>query len=108
MAGARRKGTDNNRFILWPSGERREDGIRKDAILFPLFPLSVCASCSWLDDMSECVRTCWRTFKVHMSVLGRVQNLCVFPHMHIWLHDYVLHYAACMCWHASCALCTYS
>lgn len=86
MAGVRRKGTDNNRLLLWPSG--REDGIRKDAILFPLFPLSVCASRSWLDDMSECVRTSWRTFKVHMSVLGHVQNLCVFPshaHMATWL-----------------------
>lgn len=49
MAGMGRKSTDNNGVTLWPSVERRKDGIREDAIcfLFLLF-LSMPPVLDWL------------------------------------------------------------
>lgn len=48
MAGMKRERTDNNRLILWPLGQKRKDGVRKEAILFPLFSAPFYTSCTWL------------------------------------------------------------
>lgn len=102
MAGMRRRRTDNNSLILWPSVEKRKDGIRRDAFLFPL-PFR--ASCSWWVNVfcSVCVCVC----------VGHAGVQSVSPHGFVGLHPKPvcvclsitctatwLYCIACMCWHA--------
>lgn len=112
MTGMRRKRTDNNSLILWPSGKKRKDGIRKDTILFPLFTVPFYTSCSWdnvLCSVSVCVWLC--TLEYSQSPQGfaglNPKSVCVrFYHMHIqyvYMACMCVYCMACICWHASLA-----
>lgn len=101
MAGMRRKRTDNNSLILWASGEKRKDGIRKDAILFPV---PFYASCTWLLNVLCSVSVCERVCVLDM--LEYSQSPHGFVGLHPKLHACArmcTNCIACMWWHASFA-----
>lgn len=87
MAGVRRGRTDNNSLILCPSGKRRKDGIRKDAVLFPLFPIPFYASHTLLQSTRGSLSD------LLMALLGRIQNVCACFLSHS--HTVLLHGCAC-------------
>lgn len=82
MTGVRREKTDNNSLILCPSGERRKNGIRKDAVHFPFLPIPFYATRTLVQSKlgSVSLHVCMSDF---MGFLGCIQNVCThFYHIH--------------------------